>query len=601
MTKSARDLLILFSCMGPPGLLTVLRSLGASRHLSGADVEHFIEGKVVAVDGAVWFHEARTIPGYRPVPAVLKVVFERCCRWLRKGVLPVVVLEGTGGGRGARLNGVSHLSYFLASVQPQIRLLLDALGVPVVHASGEAEATCAALVLAGVCDCVATTDADALLFGAPCVLNNLNLTFDGASSCEVWELDAVETASGIDRAGLVAAAFLIGSDYDVRGARSNGLRTKRGVAGVGAKGAVEFVAALRRAGCCDIIGEIEACNSDRSILRRFNARRLRCRGCQKCGHGNIRKALHGLRGCVLCGTSTGCLARLESGGLCQCEGCTNMLSLGLTPSSESRRFIATAIRILKTADGAAGLLAVKRQYLHDVTLDTTIATSLVESQSRFEWRGVRYSNAVAILDEVYRTRIAEKLLPLEFEWTLRKLAAAETSAGIQDAVKRRYWLKRYGFEWFPHSATCVKRGSGAPRAVVKWSNDNQSCVLHAKGRFARLSLVRRCGLIHNHFADRPKLLNNVWNRIIMECHCDIRNDLVALRSWASLRGLEFVPCAGEATGIHIRVLWAEVDTGNRGENLQMLVSREQALRFGNIICNCTGYTQCKLSSYFITR
>ena len=80
---------------------------------------------------------------------MLKVFFERCVRWLRRGVLPVVVLEGRCGGRADRrcTPGRGALGPAFAP-QPAVRALLGALGVPCLDADGEAE------------DCISTMDLD---------------------------------------------------------------------------------------------------------------------------------------------------------------------------------------------------------------------------------------------------------------------------------------------------------------------------------------------------------------------------------------------------------------------------------------------------------
>ena len=69
---------------------------------------------------------------------------------------------------------------------------------------------------AGACDFVATTDFDGLLFGAPRVLNRLNLRVAGSSECELWDADAIERLAGLDRRALIVAAFLNGCVYDMR-------------------------------------------------------------------------------------------------------------------------------------------------------------------------------------------------------------------------------------------------------------------------------------------------------------------------------------------------------------------------------------------------
>jgi len=51
--------------------------------------------------------------------------------------------------------------------------LLELLGVPVLKAKGEAEALCAQLNREGLVDACITSDSDAFLFGANCVIKNM--------------------------------------------------------------------------------------------------------------------------------------------------------------------------------------------------------------------------------------------------------------------------------------------------------------------------------------------------------------------------------------------------------------------------------------------
>ena len=235
--------------MGPPGLWAELRRQGAGKTIHGAEVERLLQGKKVAVDGAVWLHEAQIqanlVQAYGAEGAAIKVMFERCVRWLRKGVLPVIVLEGTGGGRGARTfsRGRGALGPAFAA-QPRIRALLVSLGIPCITAEGEAEATCAALAAAGDCDFVATTDFDALLFGARRVLRGLDLVNGVTSKCEVWDASAIEHATALNRQALVAAAFLVGCDYDCRSKTHTTSHDGEGVRGVKACTALQIARAL---------------------------------------------------------------------------------------------------------------------------------------------------------------------------------------------------------------------------------------------------------------------------------------------------------------------------------------------------------------------
>lgn len=56
--------------------------------------------------------------------------------------------------------------YFFHSTQE----LLELLGIPVVHAKGEAEALCAQLNRGGYVEACITADSDAFLYGAKCVI-----------------------------------------------------------------------------------------------------------------------------------------------------------------------------------------------------------------------------------------------------------------------------------------------------------------------------------------------------------------------------------------------------------------------------------------------
>lgn len=63
----------------------------------------------------------------------------------------------------------------LQSLNDAVRRLFDSLGLPVVQAPGEAEATCAALQRAGLVHACATTDSDAFAFGATRIFKALHL------------------------------------------------------------------------------------------------------------------------------------------------------------------------------------------------------------------------------------------------------------------------------------------------------------------------------------------------------------------------------------------------------------------------------------------
>lgn len=96
-------------------------------------------------------------------------------------------------------------------------------GVPVIQANGEAEATCAALNFNGLVDAVHSSDSDSLLFGASTVYRHMSLVamqqYD--TKLSMCRMSDVQKMLGIHSGGqsaLMAAAQLIGGDYNVGGA-----------------------------------------------------------------------------------------------------------------------------------------------------------------------------------------------------------------------------------------------------------------------------------------------------------------------------------------------------------------------------------------------
>lgn len=111
--------------------------------------------------------------------------------------------------------------------------LLIALGLPVIQAPSEAESQCAFINEKGDVDFVATSDYDALLYGAKKVVRNLTLSQrrrlpSGAYvtiNPELIELKTVLKTLKINQDQLIALAILIGTDYNVGGVKGIGPKT----------------------------------------------------------------------------------------------------------------------------------------------------------------------------------------------------------------------------------------------------------------------------------------------------------------------------------------------------------------------------------------
>ncbi|GAB4815602.1 hypothetical protein N2152v2_002648, partial [Parachlorella kessleri] len=273
-----------------------------------------VDGKVVAVDLSMWAMQAdqqlALLPHFSREERCIKVAFERALQWLRHGCLPVIVVEGRapeekrgaqqqrnanrgggsgwGGGSGGYSAGVggngqapgasqfTRLGTLVASV-------LEALGLPVFYAPGEAEAVCAVLAQAGCVDACATFDSDVLLYGAETVYQTLKLSTTEPKTCELTtcSLAAVRQRLGITAGGPAALsliAMLAGTDYDLDGAQ-----------GVGSAGGLFVAQQLLR----DEQDDSQVLQRLAQLLQAAPNTALlaitKCTGCQQCGHEGGRK------------------------------------------------------------------------------------------------------------------------------------------------------------------------------------------------------------------------------------------------------------------------------------------------------------------------
>jgi flap endonuclease-1 len=126
------------------------------------------------------------------------------------------------------------------------RILLTYLGIPVVQAPEEGEAQAAYMASKGDVWAASSQDYDSLLFGAPRLVRNLNITgrrkMPGSKEyrdihIEVVELPKVLEANGLkDREQLIDLCILMGTDYN-RGIR--GIGPKKGLKLVKEQGTLE--------------------------------------------------------------------------------------------------------------------------------------------------------------------------------------------------------------------------------------------------------------------------------------------------------------------------------------------------------------------------
>ncbi len=111
----------------------------------------------------------------------------------------------------------------------EAKLLLDAMGIPVIQAPSEGEAQAAHMVAKGDAYAIVSQDADSLLFGATKVVRNLNVsgrrkygsTYKSISP-ELIELSENLNELGIDRDHLILISMLVGTDYNIGGIKGIG-------------------------------------------------------------------------------------------------------------------------------------------------------------------------------------------------------------------------------------------------------------------------------------------------------------------------------------------------------------------------------------------
>lgn len=113
-------------------------------------------------------------------------------------------------------------------MQADIEALLEALGIPFVHAPAEAEAQCAFLAEARLVDAVASDDSDVLVFGAREVYRRM---FSEDQQVECYSSARLEARLGLLQDQLIVLAMLLGCDYTL------------GVHGVGIVNGLEIVRA----------------------------------------------------------------------------------------------------------------------------------------------------------------------------------------------------------------------------------------------------------------------------------------------------------------------------------------------------------------------
>ncbi|CAL5340136.1 unnamed protein product [Camellia sinensis] len=301
----------------------------------------FLRNKRVAVDLSFWIVQHETaIRAYTRNPHLRLTFFRTINLFSKFGALPVFVVDGTPSPlksqarilRFFRASGmdlsnlpvaeegvsVERNGAFTKCVQECVELL-ELLGMPVLKAKGEAEALCAQLNSEGHVDACITSDSDAFLFGAHCVIKHIRPNSKEPFEC--YNASDVESGLGLKRKHLIAISLLVGNDHDLKG-----------VQGIGIDTALRFVKSFSEDEILTRLSEIGKGETlqfqggmryigDSLLNLDENSPKKKCPHCSFCGHPGSKRA-HLKLPCEYCSSSTsvGCVQK-PMGFKCNCTSC----------------------------------------------------------------------------------------------------------------------------------------------------------------------------------------------------------------------------------------------------------------------------------------
>ncbi|CAG0916831.1 unnamed protein product [Notodromas monacha] len=274
-----------------------------------------LRGKCIAVDLSVWVCESSTSSWAQTQfvkNAHLRTLFFRAVFLAGRDVNLVFVTDGVApdlkadvmAERNSRRGLATQASdaprtrkHFAGVIKKCVRML-EMMGFCCVASDGEAECTCAHLDSEGIVDGCFTQDSDAFLYGARTVYRNFRMVKQrggGGAIFEMYTANRIEELLKLNRESLIAAALLLGCDYD-----------SKGVQGVGKEKVLKLLTEIW-------IDEnpLEKLRRWRTESEEFRLRSISQANkssspkCSHCGHAG-RSNIHKKNGCVTCGTRSGC-------------------------------------------------------------------------------------------------------------------------------------------------------------------------------------------------------------------------------------------------------------------------------------------------------
>ncbi|EPS70824.1 hypothetical protein M569_03936, partial [Genlisea aurea] len=313
----------------------------------------FLRNKWVAVDLSYWIVQHETaVKGYYRNSHIRLAFFRTINLFSKFGAYPIFVLDGTPSPlkskaralRYCRLSGIdaSELAEAKEGVSVERNRafnkcieeceLLEHLGMPVLKAKAEAEALCAELNSEGYVDACITSDSDAFLYGAKCVIKRIQPKSKDPFEC--YNISDIETVLGLKRNHLIAVSLLVGNDHDLSG-----------VMGIGMETAVRFVKSFDDDKIFD--RDVTLRSSTNSTVFFFSyefffffaAGRSKASSphCSHCGHPG-KKADHRKFSCEHCKSVPGESCSQKSPGFkCHCSSCDTRGAAKEKRKDEARR------------------------------------------------------------------------------------------------------------------------------------------------------------------------------------------------------------------------------------------------------------------------
>ncbi|KAH9315298.1 hypothetical protein KI387_023925, partial [Taxus chinensis] len=352
--------------------------------------------------------------------------------------------------------------------------LLELMGMPVLRAEGEAEALCAQLDREGWVDACLTTDSDAFLHGAKCVIKCLRVD---CKECiiECYRASDIDTGLRLKRKHLIALALLLGCDYNTHG-----------VPGIGLKTAVHIVHLFQEEEILDKLRELGKGNqlllSEMDNFRTDYVESDHDAGmpvkkrphCSHCGHpGN--KVNHLKLGCDVCKDlykEEKCVQK-SRGWKCECASC--MQEQRRKEQNKCLQWKTRLFNKICATDGFPNEEIVNMFIGHK-----TSALDLQKFVKSLSWHAPQMDFLEDFLGHHlywHRPYTRWKILPLCSVLVLRRMAADKAEVNAPD----KSWLlyNRYT----PHSIERVKVRYSQSFYVLKWkhvkaesANDDWLCL-----------------------------------------------------------------------------------------------------------------------------